>query len=196
MSLCFTADIKLSVGVGAIFFAEHTRELFPELGEGDEEETNLIAALTPSKYNFQPHQSCNFADGVLAVYWMVFFSIVVHGISVPLIHLLYKYLRVPTIQEDTSETLPFSRRASLSDKDLVERQKSVEVFSDEKKIKNFSWARPSEVKGSIDHGTQSSDLSDLKEEARKGHESVIGPFRWSVEKEYSRVTSDRCNRLT
>lgn len=55
LSLCFTADIKLSVGVGAIFFAEHTRELFPELGEGDEEETKLIAALIPSKYNFQPH---------------------------------------------------------------------------------------------------------------------------------------------
>lgn len=130
------------------------------------------------------------------MYWMVFFSIVVHGLSVPLIHLVYKYLSVPTIQEGTSETLPFSRRESLSDEDVVERQKSVEVFSDEKKIKNFSWARPSEVRGSIDHSTQSLDLSDLNEEARKGHENVVGPFRWSVEQEYSRVTSDRSNRLT
>ncbi|KAF4541530.1 Cation/H+ exchanger [Lasiodiplodia theobromae] len=147
------------LGVGAIFFAEHTRELFPELGEGDEEETNLIAALTPT------------------VYWMVFFSIVVHGISVPIIHLVYKYLSVPTIQEGTSETLPFSRRASLSDKNVVERREQ------------------SDFKETIDHGTQSLDLSDLKDEAWKGHESVIGPFRWSVEQEYCRVTSDRCNTL-
>lgn len=130
------------------------------------------------------------------MYWMVFFSIVVHGISVPLIHLLYKYLSVPTIQEGTSETLPFSRRASLSDKNVVERRESVEVFSDEKKIKNFSWARQSDFKETIDHGTQSLDLSDLKDEAWKGHESLIGPFRWSVEQEYCRVTSDRCNTLT
>lgn len=136
------------------------------------------------------------ADGVLAVYWMVFFSIVVHGISVPLIHLVYKYLSVPTIQEGTSEILPLSRRASLSDKDVVECRVSAEVFRDEKKTKSFSWARPSEVKGSIYHGTQSLDLSDLKVEARKGHESVMGPFRWSVEQEYSRVISDRSNRLT
>lgn len=127
---------------------------------------------------------------------MVLFSIVVHGISVPLIHLVYKYLSVPTIREGTPEILPFSRRASISEKDLFEHRESVDVFSDEKKIKNFSWARPSEVKGSINHGTQSLDLSDLKVEARKGHESVVGPFRWSVEQEYSRVTSDQSNRLT
>lgn len=37
------------IGVGAVFYLEHTRHLFPELGQGDEEETNLIAALGPSK---------------------------------------------------------------------------------------------------------------------------------------------------
>lgn len=41
--------IFCETGIGAIFFAEHTRTLFPELGEGDEEEFNLIASLTPSK---------------------------------------------------------------------------------------------------------------------------------------------------
>ena len=39
-----------TAGVGAVFYLEHTRHLFPELGEGDEEETNLIRALGPSKY--------------------------------------------------------------------------------------------------------------------------------------------------
>lgn len=37
-------------GIGAVFYVEHARHLFPELGKGDAEETNLIRALGPSRF--------------------------------------------------------------------------------------------------------------------------------------------------
>lgn len=73
------------IGAGAVFYLEHTRHLFPELGEGDEEETNLIKAISP------------------VVYWLVLFSIVVHGLSIPALNIIYKILDVKPIKEDSTE---------------------------------------------------------------------------------------------
>jgi NhaP-type Na+/H+ or K+/H+ antiporter len=70
------------IGAGAVFYVEHTRHLFPELGDGDEEETNLVRAMIP------------------AVYWLVLFSIVVHGFSIPALNLVYTFMGVKPIQED------------------------------------------------------------------------------------------------
>ena len=36
-----------SPGIGAVFYIEHTRHLFPEQGEGDTEENNLTAVMRP-----------------------------------------------------------------------------------------------------------------------------------------------------
>ncbi|KND86791.1 Na(+)/H(+) antiporter 2 [Tolypocladium ophioglossoides CBS 100239] len=76
--------------VGAVFYLEHSRHLFPKLGEGDEE-TNLAKAIGP------------------VVYWLVLFSIVVHGVSIPALNLIYTYMGVKPIQEDAVEI----RRASM-----------------------------------------------------------------------------------
>lgn len=73
------------IGAGAVFYLEHTRHLFPELGEGDAEETNLIAAIGP------------------VVYFLVLFSIVVHGLSIPALDVIYRVMKVPTITEDAVE---------------------------------------------------------------------------------------------
>lgn len=70
------------IGAGAVFYVEHARHLFPELGEGDEEETDLVRAMGP------------------VVYWLVLFSIVVHGLSIPALSILYKYAGVKPIQDD------------------------------------------------------------------------------------------------
>jgi len=78
------------IGVGAVFYLEHTRHLFPELGRGDLEETNLIRALGP------------------VVYWLVFFSIVFHGLSIPALDLIYRYAGVQPIQDD-SEAVKVAR---------------------------------------------------------------------------------------
>ncbi|RYP67844.1 hypothetical protein DL771_007021 [Monosporascus sp. 5C6A] len=71
------------IGAGAVFYLEHTRlHLLPKLGEGDEGETNLVRAIGP------------------VVYWLVLFSIIVHGLSIPALNLIYKYSGVRPIQED------------------------------------------------------------------------------------------------
>lgn len=39
------------------------------------------------------------------VYWLVFFSIVVHGLSIPVLNGIYKWLRVPVIYDHPVEIL-------------------------------------------------------------------------------------------
>lgn len=71
------------IGAGAVFYVEHAHHLFPELGDGDGEETDLVRAMRP------------------VVYWLVLFSIVVHGLSIPALDIIYRYLGVQPIQEYT-----------------------------------------------------------------------------------------------
>lgn len=73
------------IGAGAVFYVEHTRHLFPELGQGDAEETNLVRAMIP------------------VVYWLVLFSIVFHGLSIPALNLAYRYFGVEPVQDDAVE---------------------------------------------------------------------------------------------
>ncbi|KAF5024483.1 hypothetical protein F66182_3423 [Fusarium sp. NRRL 66182] len=70
------------IGVGAVFYLEHIRHLFPHPEEADEEETNLLNALGP------------------VIYWLVFFSIVVHGLSIPVLNFIYQCRGIEPIQDD------------------------------------------------------------------------------------------------
>jgi len=79
------------IGAGAVFYLEHSRHLFPQVGQGDEEETNLARAIGP------------------VVYWLVLFSIIVHGLSIPALNLIYTYMGIKPIQEDAVEI----RRVSI-----------------------------------------------------------------------------------
>lgn len=45
----------MSLGIGAVFYVEHTRHLFPKPGEGDEVETQLIRAIGPGISTSSPH---------------------------------------------------------------------------------------------------------------------------------------------
>ena len=75
------------IGVGAVFYLEHIRvHLFPPLGEGDEEETILMRAVGP------------------VVMWLVLFSIIVHGLSIPILVLIYKWMGVEPIADDAVHT--------------------------------------------------------------------------------------------
>ncbi|KAK7422964.1 hypothetical protein QQX98_001254 [Neonectria punicea] len=85
------------IGAGAVFYVEHARHLFPELGEGDEEETNLVRLMGP------------------VVYWLVLFSIVVHGLSIPALSVIYSYMNVKPIQDDGIEV----RRRSMQIPDPI-----------------------------------------------------------------------------
>jgi NhaP-type Na+/H+ or K+/H+ antiporter len=70
------------IGIGAVFYVEHTRHLIPVQGEGDTEYEDLLRALTPT------------------VHFLVVFSIVVHGLSIPALDLIYKKMGIEPIQED------------------------------------------------------------------------------------------------
>ncbi|KAI1080201.1 Sodium/hydrogen exchanger family protein [Whalleya microplaca] len=71
------------IGIGAVFYVEHARvQLLPPLGEGDPGETDLTRAIGT------------------VTYFLVFFSIVVHGLSIPVLNIIYHYAGVPTIKED------------------------------------------------------------------------------------------------
>ncbi|KAH0426455.1 sodium/hydrogen exchanger family protein [Colletotrichum camelliae] len=74
------------IGVGAAFYVEHARHLFPKLAEaeaiGDNEVVDVLRAMGP------------------VVYWLALFSIVVHGLSIPILSAIYGYMGVQPIQED------------------------------------------------------------------------------------------------
>ncbi|KAM4066356.1 sodium/hydrogen exchanger family protein [Hirsutella rhossiliensis] len=82
------------IGAGAVFYLEHTRHLFPKPGEGDREETELMRAIGP------------------VVYWLVLFSIVFHGLSIPALNLIYSYMGVKPIRDDAVEIRRVSMRVA------------------------------------------------------------------------------------
>ena len=44
-----TRTDTFSVGIGAVFYVEHAKHLFPKPGSGDQEENELLAAIDPGK---------------------------------------------------------------------------------------------------------------------------------------------------
>ncbi|KAJ9426929.1 hypothetical protein FOXG_03774 [Fusarium oxysporum f. sp. lycopersici 4287] len=82
------------IGAGAVFYVEHARHLFPHDGEGDEEETNLVRAMGP------------------VVYWLVLFSIIVHGLSIPALNIFYHYTGKAPIRDDAVELRRISVRVA------------------------------------------------------------------------------------
>ncbi|EGE84461.1 hypothetical protein RJZ56_003543 [Blastomyces dermatitidis] len=115
------------IGVGAVFYLEHARHLFPKFGEGDLEETNLIRALSP------------------VVYWLVLFSIVVHGISIPVHNVIYKIAGINPIVDKAGpvEITPPSRRMSLPKNSMSNKKRnSITVYN------RFSRGNPAEGQSS------------------------------------------------
>ncbi|KAK0370764.1 sodium/hydrogen exchanger family protein [Colletotrichum melonis] len=72
------------IGVGAAFYVEHARHLFPKLAEaeGDSEVVDMLRAIGP------------------VVYWLALFSIIVHGISIPILNVIYGFMGVQPVQDD------------------------------------------------------------------------------------------------
>ncbi|RSL54447.1 hypothetical protein CEP54_009864 [Fusarium duplospermum] len=148
------------IGVGAVFYLEHVRHLFPHAGEGDQEETDMINALGP------------------VIYWLVFFSIVVHGLSIPALNIIYKQLGVKPIQEDAVEI----RRKSL----LVATPANAITGDSDTFIAYNRFSRPvvdlpvlpgiQDTPANVNAGSEYPDCSDdelEKEKKKKGHRRTI-----------------------
>jgi len=70
------------IGIGAVFYVEHAFHLFPPLDTVEtREEENMLRAMRP------------------VVYFLVLFSIVVHGLSIPALELIYRWRDVKPIVE-------------------------------------------------------------------------------------------------
>lgn len=82
------------IGIGAVFYVEHAKHLFPDLEDArTEEERNLIRVMVP------------------VVYWLVLFSIVVHGLSIPALNAFYVWKGVQPVQDEEG---PVEVKVSLS----------------------------------------------------------------------------------
>lgn len=83
------------IGIGAVFYVEHARHLFPKVEAAEtHEEEDLLRAMGP------------------VVYFLVLFSIVVHGLSIPALEIIYRWQKVEPIVEMDPVTV---RRLSISD---------------------------------------------------------------------------------
>jgi hypothetical protein len=82
------------IGIGAAFYVEHARHLYPKLDAAEtHEEEDLLRAMGP------------------VVYFLILFSIVVHGLSIPALELIYRWQKVEPIVEMEPVT---ERRFSVS----------------------------------------------------------------------------------
>ncbi|CAO2650801.1 Nn.00g090980.m01.CDS01 [Neocucurbitaria sp. VM-36] len=82
------------IGIGAVFYVEHARHLYPKVDVAEtHEEEDLLRAMGP------------------VVYFLVLFSIIVHGLSIPVLELIYRWQNVPPIVEMDPVT---ERRFSVS----------------------------------------------------------------------------------
>lgn len=121
-----------------MFYVEHTRHLFPKPGEAlTEEEDNLTRAMIP------------------VVYWLVLFSIVFHGLSIPALDIFYRWKGVQPIVEDspaevkvlsTTEALPNnaykdpSKRGSIMVMNRFSRGSTIHYrFDENDDTKHNSW---------------------------------------------------------
>ncbi|KAF2003193.1 Na(+)/H(+) antiporter 1 [Amniculicola lignicola CBS 123094] len=96
------------IGIGAVFYVEHTRHLFPKPGEAKtEEEDNLVRAMVP------------------VVYWLVLFSIVFHGLSIPALDAFYGWRGIqPIIEEEPVEVRILSEKEVLPPNSYVNPKRS------------------------------------------------------------------------
>lgn len=83
------------IGIGAVYYLEHARHLYPHLPDAEtHEEEDLLRAMGP------------------VVYFLVLFSIVVHGLSIPALEIIYRWRNVQPIMEIAPS---MERRRSMSE---------------------------------------------------------------------------------
>lgn len=109
-------------------------------------ETRLMGALKPSET--EPLTFKTFLTHPLAIYWLVLFSIFVHGLSIPLLSIVYKILNVPPEVDPLgpAEVRPLSFNQTLPPNSVLHsKRRSILVnnrFSRTKFPSNIGWNLP------------------------------------------------------
>ncbi|RAH57492.1 plasma membrane antiporter [Aspergillus piperis CBS 112811] len=130
------------IGIGAVSYVEYTRRLFPPPGQSDEEINSMTAAMVP------------------VVYWLVLFSIVVHGLSVPALNALYSIFKVPRICDHPVTVVLLSENEPLPNNSTMNPQRHSMVL-------NNRFSRPSES----ENDQEQEDKEDTETMLRSREES-------------------------
>ncbi|KAF5568527.1 Na(+) H(+) antiporter [Fusarium phyllophilum] len=129
------------IGAGAVFYVEHARHLFPHEGEGDEEETNLVRAMGP------------------VVYFLVLFSIIVHGLSIPALNIFYHYTGKAPIREDAVEMRRLSVRVATPPNAIAGDKDTFIAYNRfSRHVDPSALNLPSNVRRSLDDHSDDEDL--------------------------------------
>jgi hypothetical protein len=119
-------------GIGAISYVEYARHLFPEPGKSDREINNLTAVMVPGEYLLGvwhgDFRQLNIFISVV-VYWLVFFSIIVHGLSVPLLNAIYKFFKVTPVHDDPVEVVLLSENEPLPNNSTAAPQRHSAILN-------------------------------------------------------------------
>ncbi|KAL3437332.1 Sodium/hydrogen exchanger family-domain-containing protein [Aspergillus tetrazonus] len=119
------------IGVGAIAYVEYARRLFPDPGESDEEINRLTAAMRP-----------------------------VHGLSVPILYVIYKTLRVPKVHDHPVEVVLLSKNEPLPNNSTVDRQRHSVLV-------NNQFSEPTHSSVLNDDSDDEKESSDLRESCER-----------------------------
>lgn len=177
------------IGIGAVFYVEHARHLYPKLEAAEtHEEEDLLRAMGP------------------VVYFLVLFSIVVHGLSIPALELIYRWRKIePIVEMDPS----VERRRSVSEalppnshvdprcgsvvrhnrfSRVISRDTTMAEYDPEDNISTWSRSRPVSVRPSVSRGRRMPDtptwrltgdsegtLNDVDAALREVNEKEGGP---------------------
>ncbi|PNP82664.1 hypothetical protein FNYG_03895 [Fusarium nygamai] len=129
------------IGAGAVFYVEHARHLFPHEGEGDEEETNLVRAMGP------------------VVYFLVLFSIIVHGLSIPALNIYYHYTGKAPIRDDAVEMRRLSVRVATPPNAIAGDKDTFIAYNRfSRHVDPSALNLPSNVRRSLDDHSDDEDL--------------------------------------
>lgn len=140
---------KLYAGIGAVFYVEHTRHLFPKPGEGDETEAQLMRAIGPGRCIKESSPPNPYTNMLPVVYWLVFFSIIVHGLSIPALNVIYKVAGVSPVVDPSgpAEIRPLSANQALPKNSYPNaKRRSILLFnrfSRSNYPENIGWELPS-----------------------------------------------------
>ncbi|KAF9889408.1 hypothetical protein FE257_007309 [Aspergillus nanangensis] len=99
------------IGIGAVAYVEYARRLFPDSGESDREINTLTSAMIP------------------VVYWLVLFSIIVHGLSVPLLNAFCRIFKVRRVHDHPVEVQLLSENEPAPNNSTVYHQRHSVVLN-------------------------------------------------------------------
>lgn len=171
------------IGIGAVFYLEHTKHLIPH-DHGDPEERALLGAMVP------------------VVYFLVLFSIVIHGISIPILSLYYKWIGKEELRDDDDavtirprsiyEQPPvnaISRRGSIVAYNRFSRPRDLEFEAETEDWKStYAFESDDEDGSNVDnndddpfpihlHGIKSEELQEGPQKRRRKKDEEVAKWR-------------------